>query len=135
MARLKQLLLLGTASLTFPWIWNRKEHRIDRWRPNLEKIWVGIWVLVTLQTSFITAFQFYSFYTRVATGSKSYREIFQNSFSVYWYVCAVYFNVNMYLYKDAIRQYINTMFALNKELCGRWLILMIDLSWFINEIS
>ncbi len=117
-ARLKQLLLLGKTSGSFPWSWNKKEHRIDRWSPFLERLWVIIWAFVTVQTLFLTLFQFYSFYSRVKGATKTYREVFMSSLSAYWYICAVYFNVNMYLYKDQIRQYINTMFAMNRDLCG-----------------
>lgn len=118
MARLKQLVLLGKTSGAFPWSWNKKEHRIDRWSPTWERVWVAIWAFVTIQTLLLTMFQFYSFYSRVKGEIKTYREIFMMSLSMYWYICAVYFNINMYLYKDIIRQYINTMFALNKDLCG-----------------
>lgn len=122
MARLKQLILLGKTSGAFPWSWNKKEHRIDKWGSLMEGLWKCSWAFFTLQTLCLTIFQFYSFYSRVKGETKTYREVFMNSLSVYWYICAVYFNVNMYLYKDLIRQYINTMFALNKELCDKFLV-------------
>lgn len=122
MTRLKQLLLLGKTSGAFPWSWDKRTHRINRWSPGWEKVWVVVWAFVTVQTVFLTGFQFYSFFARVGAGNKTYREVFMNSLSVYWYICAVYFNINMYLYKDLIRQYINTLFGVNKKLCGEFII-------------
>jgi len=119
MARLRQLLLLGTTSGAFPWNWNKKTVQIDKWPPWAEKLWVIMWFFVTIQTAFLTGFQFYSFYSRVKGETKTYREVFMNSLSVYWYVCAIYFNFNMYIYKDHIRQYINTMLLMNKSFCGK----------------
>ncbi|ODM90022.1 Glucose 1,6-bisphosphate synthase [Orchesella cincta] len=100
MTRLKQILILGMFSGTFPWKWNSKTHRIDKWSPTFEKLWNFQWFFVTIQTALLTGFQFYSFISRLETDIKTYREVFMNSVSVYWYVCAVYFNINMYTYKD-----------------------------------
>lgn len=102
MNRLRQLLVLGASSGAFPWTWNKKEYRIDKWNPTLEKLWKFQWCFVTIQTACLTIFQFYSFFTRVSGTNKSYREVFMNSLSVYWYICAVYFNINMYIYKDQV---------------------------------
>lgn len=101
--RLRQLLILGACSGAFPWTWNKKEYRIDKWRPLFEKLWNVQWFFVTIQTACITVFQFYSFIHRVQGQNKTYREVFMNSFSVYWYVCCVYFNVNMFIYKDRVK--------------------------------
>jgi hypothetical protein len=124
MTRLRQLLLLGMTSGAFPWTWNKKTTRIDKWPRWAERLWIYFWIFSTIQTTFLTGFQFYSFYSRVKGETKTYREVFMNSLSVYWYVCAIYFNINMYLYKDQIRQYINTMLAMNAEFCGKcaWLV-------------
>lgn len=103
MSRLKQILLLAVCSGTVPWTFNSKTHQIDRWRPSLEKLWKIQWFIITIQTCFLTLFQFYSFTSRVNSNAlKTYREVFMNSVSVYWYVCAIYFNVNMYFYKDQV---------------------------------
>ncbi|CAL8111301.1 unnamed protein product [Orchesella dallaii] len=126
MTRLKQILLLGMCSGTFPWKWNSKTHQIDRWSPILEKLWDYQWFFVTIQTACLTGFQFYSFISRLETDIKTYREVFMNSVSVYWYVCAVYFNINMYIYKDQIRQYINTMFKFNHDFVDKYLLHLDD---------
>lgn len=102
MTRLKQILLLAICSGTVPWRFNSKTHRIDKWSPILEKMWKFQWFFVTIQTACLTCFQFYSFISRVETEIKTYREVFMNSVSVYWYVCAVYFNINMYIHKDEV---------------------------------
>lgn len=102
MTRLRQLLILGASSGAFPWYWNRKHCRIDKWSPMFEKIWVIQWFFVTIQTLFLTIFQFYSFFNRVSGPHQTYREVFMSSLSAYWYICAVYFNINMYIYKDQV---------------------------------
>lgn len=100
--RLRVLLLLGGTSGAFPWYWNHKDFRVERWHPFMEKLWKLQWLFVTIQTACLTIFQMYSFYHRVSGQNKSYREVFMNSLSVYWYICAVYFNVNMFIYKDQV---------------------------------
>lgn len=49
-----------------------------------------------------------------------------SSFSLLWYTWAVYFNVNMYLYKDQIRQYINTMLDFNEKYVEKFVIHLDD---------
>ncbi|CAL8140069.1 unnamed protein product [Orchesella dallaii] len=122
MNRLRQLLILGASAGAFPWKWNNKEKRIDKWSPFMERVWKVQWFFVTIQTTFLTGFQFYSFFNRVSGSNKTYREVFMNSLSVYWYICAVYFNINMFIYKDQIRQYINTLLNFNKEYVQKYLI-------------
>ncbi len=108
--RLRLLLVLGATSGAFPWTWNKKEYRIDKWRPLFEKLWKVQWVFVTIQTACLTVFQCYSFIHRIEGSNKTYREVFMNSLSVYWYICAVYFNINMFLYKESVSalKYLNT---------------------------
>lgn len=141
MTRLKQILLLAICSGTVPWRFNKRTHQIDKWSPIFEKLWKFQWFFVTIQTFLLTGFQFYSFINRVEHDIKTYREVFMNSVSVYWYVCAVYFNINMYLHKDQVnaliiivfyfltvmllftifpqmRQYINTLFKFNHDFIG-----------------
>lgn len=101
--RLRMLLILGASSGAFPWYWNRKENRIDKWRPWLEKLWKVQWFIVTIQTACLTVFQIYSFIHRVSGQNITYREVFMNFLSVYWYICAVYFNINMLIFKDQVR--------------------------------
>jgi len=84
MNRLRQLLLLGMTSGAFPWTWNKKTNRIDKWSPGMERWWYYMWAVTTVQTSILTGFQIYSFFARMTTGDKSYREIFMMSFSFYW---------------------------------------------------
>lgn len=86
MTRLKQILMLAQASGTVPWRFNKETHRIDKWSPFFERLWKIQWFFVTIQTACLTCFQFYSFISRVETEIKTYREVFMNSVSVYWYV-------------------------------------------------
>lgn len=79
MTRLKQILLLAMCSGTVPWRFNKKTHQIDKWSPTLEKLWKFQWFFVTIQTTLLTGFQFYSFISRVEHEIKTYREVFMNS--------------------------------------------------------
>lgn len=103
MSRLKQIISLATCSGTVPWRFNTKSHKIDRWSPSLEKLWRLQWYFITLQTVCLTVYQFYSFISRIKNLQEhSNRELFMASVSVYWYVCAVYFNMNMFIYEDKV---------------------------------
>lgn len=102
MQRLKQLLWLGITSGAFPWWWNERNCRIDKWSPAGELAWKFQWFFVTFQTGCLSLFQIYAFFHSFTAANKSYREVFMSSFSLLWYTWAVYFNVNMYIYKDQV---------------------------------
>lgn len=111
MRRLKQILTLAVCSGTVPWRFNTKTHQIDRWNPFFENLWKVQWFLVTIQTACLTVYQFHTFLSGVETNVKSYREVFMSSVSCYWYVCAVYFNINLYLHKDHVSPQAYTIFS------------------------
>jgi len=120
MQRLYQLVTLGLVSGSFPWYWNKKKAYVEKFSPMREKIWNVICFFLSLQMLFVFGFQIYSFYNRVAnTTLLTYREIFMGSFSLYWYGLNNSFTWNLYLHKESIRQYINTMLDMNKKFCGK----------------
>ncbi|CAL8068218.1 unnamed protein product [Orchesella dallaii] len=120
MNRLRQSLILGAFSGTFPRSWNTKEHRIDKWAPQWERLWNFQWGIVTLQTCCVTVYQFYAFYKGIVEGHhETYRELFMSSFSVFWYCICLCFNVTMVFYKDQIREFINTLLKFNQEYMGK----------------
>jgi hypothetical protein len=84
MRRLRQLLILGGTSGAFPWVWNKKTNRIDKWSTKMERFWYYMWAVTTVQTTILTGFQIYSFFARMTNGQKTYRDIFMMSFSFYW---------------------------------------------------
>ncbi|CAL8128905.1 unnamed protein product [Orchesella dallaii] len=122
MARLRQIILLGIFSGTFPWTWNSKKHRVDRWSPGWEKLWNVQWFFVTLQTGILTLFQFYPMYKTVEEHAITHRKIFMLSVNIFVYACAMCFNVNMYFYKEPIRQYINTLFRTNRQFMEKYVV-------------
>jgi hypothetical protein len=115
--RLQQLLLLGQTSGAFPWVWNKEKVQIDKWTPRTERYWYWFWSITTAQTVILCVYQIYAFFWRLESGK--YRELFMWSFSFVWYSSAVVFNLNMYLFKDSIRQYINTLLFMNKRFMGK----------------
>jgi len=117
MGRLQMLLTLGQASGAFPWTWNKEKHMIDKWTPAKERWWYWFWSITTFQTVLLSGFQIYAFFYRLEAGN--YRQLFMWSFSFVWYSCAVVFNLNMYIFKDYIRQYINTLLFMNKKFMGK----------------
>ncbi|CAL8128907.1 unnamed protein product [Orchesella dallaii] len=122
MTRLRQIILLGVFSGTFPWTWNSKKHRVERWSPGWEKLWNVQWFFVTVQTGILTLFQFYPMYKTAEEHVTSHRKLFMGSLNVFIYACAMCFNVNMYFYKEPIRQYINTLFRTNRKLMDKYVV-------------
>ncbi|CAL8068216.1 unnamed protein product [Orchesella dallaii] len=123
MSRLRQIFILGAFSGTFPWSWNGKKHRIDKWSPGWERLWNIQWGIVTLQTCFMTVYQVYAFHKGIVEGHhETYRELFMSSFSVFWYCICLCFNVTMVFYKDQIREFINTLFKFNKEYMDKYVL-------------
>ncbi|CAL8143315.1 unnamed protein product [Orchesella dallaii] len=127
MSRLRQILILGMFSGTFPWSWNERKHKVDKWNPTLISAWNIQWVFVSLQTTILTLFQFYSMYKQITEEEHtSFRGLFMSSHSVLWYFICMGFNINMYFYKDQTRLYINTLFKLNRELVKKYVVSLED---------
>ncbi|CAL8128904.1 unnamed protein product [Orchesella dallaii] len=102
MTRLRQIILLGVFSGTFPWTWNSKKHRVDRWSPGWEMVWNIQWFFVTVQTGVLTLFQFYPMYMTAEEHLTSHRKLFMGSLNVFIYACSMCFNINMYFYKEPV---------------------------------
>lgn len=123
MSRLRQLLLLGMTSGSYPWIWNAKEYRIDKWSPLLEKLWYCQWYPWFIQTVCLACFQFYSFFNHISqSDGKEHRTLFMGTFSVAWYCACTYSTINLYYHMEETRQYINTLLKFNKENVDKYLI-------------
>lgn len=124
LARLKQLLHLGGASGAFPWAWNKESRSVQTWSARNVFIWKVLWFLYSVQTSLLTVYQFYVFYhmyfSNVSAKQKTNREMFMSFFSVCVYLWAGYANLNLFFYKEQIREYINTMLTFNKKYVNKY---------------
>ncbi|CAL8132918.1 unnamed protein product [Orchesella dallaii] len=121
--RLRHIILLGMLSGTFPWIWNSKKHRINRWSPGWDKAWKIQWLFITIQTSLLSIFQVYALWHAIALEEHStYRRLFMRSISLFWYFFGTVSNITMYFYKDQIRSYINTLFKFNFEFMKKYVV-------------
>ncbi len=56
MKRLGQLIWLGIFTGSFPWKWNSKINRIEKWSVYMEKMWWIQWLVVAIQTCVLTVF-------------------------------------------------------------------------------
>ncbi|XP_035707949.1 uncharacterized protein LOC118435675 isoform X1 [Folsomia candida] len=122
--RLRNIILLGVASFSFPWRYNTKTHRVDLFIPFFTKLWRVIWYLSVIQSAGITVFQVYSFSTRMGGTDEtgSWRPVFMSSFSVLWYCYSLSLSATMFWYGEAMRNYVNAMFEINGKLVDEYLI-------------
>lgn len=119
--RLQQTILLGMSSGALPWRWNKKDCRIERCSPHLEKLWNIQWYLVALNALILTFFHIYIF-LKQASQATEYREVFMSYNAIAWYYCFVLWSINSYLYREKIRNYINTLIQFNKDNVEKFLI-------------
>ncbi len=82
MQRLQQIILLGVATGSMPWKWNKKTCRIDKWGPRFEKMWRIFWIISTVQNFLIAIFQVRTIW-RIIGLVETYRQAFQLSLSVF----------------------------------------------------
>ncbi|CAL8132912.1 unnamed protein product [Orchesella dallaii] len=121
--RLRQVLLLGMFSGTFPWRWNARTHRVDKWSPAWEKSWKILWAIHFIQTSVLTLYQCYFLIKSIPKGpNATYRKFFMGFISWVWYFFATIFNINIFIYQDRIRSYINTLFSFNFEFMKKYVV-------------
>ncbi len=119
MRRLKQVLWLGQKSGAFPWKWDAKTSRIEKWSAFFEKIWCYQWAIVLVQTVFLSVFHLNVFWNAIKA-AEAYRTAFQSTFSPLWFSYSLIFNGNVYYYKERVRTVNITAFGLiqiwNKKL-------------------
>ncbi|CAL8075886.1 unnamed protein product [Orchesella dallaii] len=121
--RLRQILFLGLLSGAFPWIWNSKKHRIDRWTRGWEKAWKIQWLILFIHTCVLTLYQGKLVIESIPKGPKAtYRKFFMGFVSLFWYFFATIFNINIIVYQDSIRSYINTLFRFNFEFMKKYVV-------------
>ncbi|CAL8132916.1 unnamed protein product [Orchesella dallaii] len=128
--RLRQILFLGLFSGTFPWIWNSKKNRIDKWNRGCEKAWKIMWVILFIHTSVLTLYQGNLVLESIPKGpNATYRKFFMGFVSLFWYFFATIFNINILIYQDSIRLYINTLFRFNFEFVKKY---VLDLDGYVD---
>ncbi|CAL8132910.1 unnamed protein product [Orchesella dallaii] len=128
--RLRQILLLGLFSGTIPWRWNAKKHRVEKWSPAWEKSWNIFWVIFFIHTSVLTLYQCNFVIKSIPKGpNATYRKFFMGFIALFWHFFATIFNINIFIYQDSIRLYINTLFRFNFEFMKKY---VVDLDGYID---
>lgn len=137
MTRLRQLIILGASSGAFPWRWNGKEHRIDKWAATKERLWWAQWCIAAADMIFLLLFNTYIF-VKTFSENETFREAFMSSYSVTWYMCVIAYMVNQYFHMDQTREFVNTLLQFNKEYVDKYLIHLDgydDGGWGVLNIS
>lgn len=123
MRRLHQLIIIGSLCGAFPWTWSSKKKRIEPWIPRVTRCWWVFWILFVIQTAFLTIYQFYSFFYNLSHyDHRTNREIFMGVISLSFYVYCLDYYIQMYWYKEEMREYINTLLFFNKKHVDKYVV-------------
>ncbi|CAL8080969.1 unnamed protein product [Orchesella dallaii] len=120
--RLRLIIFLGMLCANFPWIWNNKTKRIDRWSPFMVKLWKMYWYFTMTQSVGLIIYQTYCLIGIYSRDLDSYRGIFAYSLIVYWYACHLGYRTCMLLYEDDMRKYINRLLEFNHDYVEKYLV-------------
>ncbi|CAL8080914.1 unnamed protein product [Orchesella dallaii] len=120
--RLSMIVTIGMLSANFPWRWNNRTKRIDRWSPIMVKLWKLYWYLSVLQSMCMLLYHMQCLMGMYSRNLESYRGIFAYSGTLYWYSCHLGYRACMFLYEDDMRKYINRLQDLNGEYVDKYLI-------------
>jgi len=104
--RLRIIIFLGMLCANFPWTWNNKTKRIERWSPFMIKLWKFYWCLTTVQSVGMITYQTYCLIGMYSRELESYRDIFAYSLIVYWYACHLGYKTCMLLYEDDVSNFV-----------------------------
>lgn len=101
--RIRLIIFFGMLCLNYPWVWNRKTHRIDRWNPFMVRIWQLYWYFTTVQSTFMIIYHSYCLMGIYSSNLESYRGIFAYSLIIYWYACHLGYKTAIFLHEDEVR--------------------------------
>ncbi|ODN03006.1 hypothetical protein Ocin01_03690 [Orchesella cincta] len=120
--RLRVIVISGMLSANFPWLWNNKTKRIERWSPVMVKLWKMYWCGTVIQSICMLSYHIHCLNGMYSRNLESYRGIFAYSVILYFYACHLGYRASMFLYEDDMRRYINRLQDFNEEYVDKYLI-------------